>query len=490
MAVRTGSREAKALVRLAFIAFAFLATAAQSDSNTTSSGTVDFAVVSQAPNLELRFHGVSLRSARTDAQQNQIALDFNTPVDSAVFDRLEQAIPGWIDVAYGGYDNAVIHASRPVQFLTRNEADGFSLRMVPASAPAPDAAALRGNMDAPPPPQQAGEGVQPNDEPFAMRGSDTGLKGVMIKVTGDWHHAAKSNVFALNYAGALPVGAGFNITASAQATAANGNAVRRLDGVFSPLRRNMIAGSLGLGYDLDESSEIRGEALYSEAGFGGLLAANERSGVANLGLFAAYRLPYYDTAEAVADRGSTDIARAYGRVRLFPGFWAHGEGRYQRFAVKGDSNIATTAGFTASLRYMPDWFDFPFGFAYDVDGDYVLTADHYLDPLLNPFVPMNIRTREVHALSVLSRIPFGNDFSLALFGGYALDRYGKNGPFGGADLLLVPSEGWKLSLGGLYSKVSNRQGELGTVYSANLRLIFDLDSPTFDPFAFGFLPDR
>src|SRR5436190_12952977 len=87
-----------------------------------------FAIVSQAPILEVRFHGIALRGAR--GEQNQIALDFAEPVDATLFDQLQHAVPGWIDMAYGGYDSAVICASRPVDFLTRNESDGFSLRLV------------------------------------------------------------------------------------------------------------------------------------------------------------------------------------------------------------------------------------------------------------------------------------------------------------------------------------------------------------------------
>lgn len=124
-----GNRWSGREVRIALAAFALFIARAEASA---PSATPSFAIVSQSPALELRFHGVMLRSARTDAQQSQIALDFAGPVDGALFDRLQQAAPDWIDAAYGSYDNAVIHARHPVQFLTRPESDGFSLRFVTA----------------------------------------------------------------------------------------------------------------------------------------------------------------------------------------------------------------------------------------------------------------------------------------------------------------------------------------------------------------------
>lgn len=119
------SRWRDAGMQLALAGFALLFT--RGDAAASS-----FAIVSQSPVLELRFHGVMLHGAHTDAQQSQIALDFDGPVDSALFDRLQQAAPGWIDAAYGSYDAAIIHVRHPVQFLTRPESDGFSLRFVTA----------------------------------------------------------------------------------------------------------------------------------------------------------------------------------------------------------------------------------------------------------------------------------------------------------------------------------------------------------------------
>ena len=144
---------------LAGIALLFGEAKADSAQNTAS-----FDIVSQTPVLEVRFHGIALRGAR--GEQNQVALDFAAPVDSALFDRLQHTVPGWIDLAYGSYDNAVISSRRAVEFLTRNENDGFSLRLVAANQSAdmpPAAPAAAGSAPSLP------DGSQKSDTPFGAQ---------------------------------------------------------------------------------------------------------------------------------------------------------------------------------------------------------------------------------------------------------------------------------------------------------------------------------
>src|ERR1700742_3498558 len=103
-----------------------------------------FQVVSRDPTtLEIRFHNMPLKAVHADAAQNALALDFANGVDGSAFDRIAATLPDWVSMAYANYDSGVIRASRPVTFLTRNETDGFSLRMV-ARGPGPMVAAPPG----------------------------------------------------------------------------------------------------------------------------------------------------------------------------------------------------------------------------------------------------------------------------------------------------------------------------------------------------------
>ena len=87
--------------------------------------------------LEIRFHGVPLRTVHADDNQNALSIDFQQPVDGAMFDHLPGDVPQWISMAYANFDNGVIRSPRPVTFLTRAESDGFSLRIVPRGGAAP-----------------------------------------------------------------------------------------------------------------------------------------------------------------------------------------------------------------------------------------------------------------------------------------------------------------------------------------------------------------
>ncbi len=97
-----------------------------------------YQIVRNDPNvLEIRFReSVGLRGVHADDSQNALAIDFQQPVDGAMFERLTADAPLWISMSTCNFDNGVIRGTRPVTFLTRAEADGFSLRMVPrAGAP-------------------------------------------------------------------------------------------------------------------------------------------------------------------------------------------------------------------------------------------------------------------------------------------------------------------------------------------------------------------
>ena len=99
---------------------------------------VGYQVISNDPNgMEIRFHGVPLRAVHADDNQNALSIDFQQPVDGAMFDHLPADVPQWISMAYANFDNGVIRSPRPVTFLTRAESDGFSLRIVPRGGPPP-----------------------------------------------------------------------------------------------------------------------------------------------------------------------------------------------------------------------------------------------------------------------------------------------------------------------------------------------------------------
>ncbi len=110
-----------------------------------------YEVISNGPDgLELRFHGLPMRSVHADDSQNALAIDFLEPVDGALFDRLPGELPQWISMSYADFDNGVIRSPRPVTFLAHPEGDGFSLRIIARGPPPAAPAQMRGSYGEPP----------------------------------------------------------------------------------------------------------------------------------------------------------------------------------------------------------------------------------------------------------------------------------------------------------------------------------------------------
>ncbi len=459
-----------------------------------------FAIVSREPVLELRFRGPVLRKAESDTSQNALSLSFNGAVDDSTFEALQAMLPDWIDSAYAGYDDAVIRARRPVTFQTKAETDGFSLRMVPAGQQVAQA-------DIPPPPPQRMAPPQPmapsgtpalrrridesgvgawqferrltttaaSDGGAALRGQyDLARRhfGSSVEITEDYRRIAGATLASAGLRGAIAIDSGWRIVGGAAAVQARGRNVRRLDGTTQRLDTRMLSGSLGLGFRTPNDGDLRLEALYSPAGPGGRLAYDETAEDGDWSASAEYHVPWFETAEAVAAHGVRDRLRVGGTASLGGGFWVSAAGSVSRYGVRGDDDIARTAGFAASLRYAAEIFGASAGLAYDVQGEYVLASQKYLDASLNPFTPMDIRTREIHSATASLGIPLDDGLWFDLYGGYAYDRYGERGGFGGGAVRWLVAPGWEFAIGGAYTQVSAQQGVRGSETSAGLTLSY------------------
>ena len=453
-------------------------------------------IVSQGPEAEFRVHGVSLKSVRADDAQNTVAFDFNGPVSDAAFSQLESELPDWIEMAYAGYDNAVIRAKRPVTFMTKVESDGFSMKMVPRDAG--DAAPLRGPDDAgvsPPQPvpyleRRAWHAVASAyaraaaERPFdvALRGGYDTLRvgdAPTIIVSGDWRRDKDGTLYTSNGHTDIAVAENIRLLADVRDVVVNAKAVRQLTGAVAPFNVNDVSGSAGLSYGYDDA-KFSVEGLYGRSGFGGRVGVVADAGDWQIGMRAAWHEPYTDTAEAISLKGSRDYSALFAAGQIFDGLWATGEAFAARYGVKGDQNVARTAGWHAGLRYDID--GWPLSINYDGDGEYVIDARHVAGPAPSPFIPLSIRTREVHQFGGAFSDDFGPSLWFDLYGGYAIDRYGKDGPYGGAALRYTPEPGFDIALDGRYSTAAERQGEAGNELSAGLRLTYAWgasDAPIF-----------
>jgi hypothetical protein len=476
-----------------------------------------YEVVSRDDNgLELRFHGVPLKAVHADDSQNALAIDFQQPVDGAVFDRLAGDQPGWIAMAYANFDNGVIRATRPVTFLTRQESDGFSLKIVPRGAvptpppmQAPPPVALRGpapeNQYAqyapppaygPPPPPAYGAPAA-----AAFRRSDTfsgartyyGLQLAANRAdyptqrafddadavadsdlhfgTEYKHWANGDRVITSHVGGRLALGGGISLIGSLYDNDVASSRTLTTAGTAAPIARNVLTGDGGISLALWDGGEARFLATGGNGKVGGLIETLSTSPDGYWLAKIAYHQPYTDTPVAVGNHAVKDEAVLGVAQRLSYGFWGSLNGHYDRFGLTGLNGAVSTAGWNGNLRWTYDLGGIMAGLSYDGHGDYIT------DSTALGLSALGIHNMEVHAGSLSLSGSLWDGLWLDIFGGYAGDRYANQGAFEGASLRYTFAPGLDMEVGVRHSQVSFTQGELGEETAAGLRLTMGFGSP-------------
>ncbi len=453
-------------------------------------------ITAQSPDAEMHFSGFSLKSVRADDAQNEIALDFNGPVSGNVFDTLQSQLPDWVKMAYSGYDSAVIRATRPVTFLTRPEGDGFSLRMVPrdatASAVSPGPMTLRG-------PIGVGAGAAAGSTTFAAgrawhdtrhhyatalaeRPTDDGLRrgydlafphgDATAEVWGGQRKDHDGGTLSEAHAKVTAaVDDNLAVTGQLDDSFAHDKTVRRLDGSVASLNKNSISGGIGVAYLYPDGSQAKALVTYGPAGPGATLSVDTEDPSQQWSVKGVYHGTYADTAEAIADQAVRDQAEIDGAAELLDNLWGSAELHLTRYGVHGDANLAHTAGFTASLAYLlPVYDELTAGATYTADGEYTLGAHHYTGVSPTAFIPLSIRTREVHSLTGSLNTPLLDNVWIDGYGGYAIDRYGSQGALYGGAVRWALFPDFDIVLTASHTQVSDRQGETGPETQALLSL--------------------
>jgi len=487
-----------------------------------------FEIVNTGGNgLEVRFHGVPLKSVRADDNQNALALDFNQPVDPAIFDRLNGALPGWVAMAYSNYDNGVIRAARPVTFLTRPEIDGFSLRMEPRGPVAP----MRQAPFQPAPYQQGAPMPQggpapypPQQQPYPPQGGNPPPPGPQqnqaqppIPFAPYETYGAARNYYGLQYAvnrgspvwekaharaamrGDSEAGAGVDYESfhgGTQLIKSHGSfkvtllpAVALLGSIYDYDARakdvrteagtliaknhnNRAYGSLGLGFEMGGDTELTLEGVGTNYTVGGKLGVFSGSPNGFLSASLIYHQPFLETPEAIQVRGIKDEANVTTAGRLGRGLWGSLSAKYDNYGVHGHANMVQTAGWNGNLRWDTELMQGLFaGIAYDGQGEYRLAYKTLTGTAPSPYVPLSIRNLETHAMTASLSTAVWDQIWFDAFGGYVYDRYAKSGGgLYGASLRVEAAPGFEIELGARHSNISLQQGELGGQTTAGISL--------------------
>lgn len=476
-----------------------------------------YQVISNDPNgIEIRFHGTPLRGVHADDNQNALSIDFQQPVDGAMFDHLPADVPQWISMAYANFDNGIIRSPQPVTFLTRAESDGFSLRIVPRGGPPPVMAQaappppMRGPAYGPvqqqlwPPPQPAGpppgaagfhayadyaqlrnyeaqelalRRADPMWETAYARASMQADSG--IGISGGWtqYHGGDQMVTA-DLSGKISVLPGIALVGDAQYTNVHGQNVRLANGNFANTRTDLVTGTGGFAFELGRDSEMKLEASEGNNITGGLISLYSGTPTGFGYVKVDYHAPDLDTPTAVANRADTDSAILGVAGQLGYGLWGHASGHYDRYGVHGNADVARTAGWDAGLRWdTPVWDSLLIGLAYDGHGDYRVSHANATGAAPTPYVPLGIRSIENHAVTLNLSSMLGAGFWFAGYAGWVTDRYASDGLLAGLDLHYTPTPGLDFALGVRQSAVSYTQGETGRETTAGLNMTLGMGDP-------------
>jgi Flp pilus assembly protein TadD len=205
--------------------------------------------------------------------------------------------------------------------------------------------------------------------------------------------------------------------------------------------------------DTDYRAELYGEVPLENGNLirGGILASNSGPGLTGGYTMPGYRGPLtfsFDYNRAFWEIGQgfvVDAARDRLEVRQQSRFGTDWFGfaalSGNRYTIDGDEEAGKSVGLNANVGYRLRPFGPEMSLVYGADFEYFEDdTGVFFDAGNNPFVPFPVVSREVHSLSLVFN-GFPTDvFYWNAYTGYAFDRLGAHGAFGGGELnyLITP----------------------------------------------------
>jgi len=494
-----------------------------------------FTAQEQEGRIEIRFENLPLANAAINEAQNEIALKFSAPVPDGVFSALETSYPQWIAFSFSGYDSAVVRASRPVTFKAVADGSGFVLTLATGSAvTAPegggvsadpvevqkarllseageagaaraafgrlidmhprDTALRRAAGDAEMRAGNPADALSHYDAAIALSPDDASLRaaraqalrdiGSFIRGGTDWQFVEDADTqVQSDVEGRIHLGGGVSIAFSGENRIVEDYEVQApVDGSLQPYDDTRQRGEVSLVYARD-GFEVRAGATGQIGGEGGsevgaVAALLRRTPDDEVELRATWREPWWETTSGIRFNGVRDGASLTYARQITPSLSAHAGLRIARYGIDGEDDVARTWGFSAGLR--KTWRagrETEVSLGYGVDGDYLIARETRLDGFLQPYYPIDIDDSETHALDLSLGTLLAPGLRADAYAGFAYDRFGSNGPFGGLALTWSPGDNVDLTLSASHSAVSGRSGEEGAVTRAGASLTWRFAPP-------------
>ena len=93
-----------------------------------------FDITQDQPSLEAQFHGVALKSAKSDDSGTEIALQLDSKADAEEFAAFQRRVPDWVLGTHTDGDTANIVSRTAADLSAEPTSDGFVLKIKPKDA--------------------------------------------------------------------------------------------------------------------------------------------------------------------------------------------------------------------------------------------------------------------------------------------------------------------------------------------------------------------
>ncbi|MFQ5849292.1 MAG: tetratricopeptide repeat protein [Candidatus Binatia bacterium] len=216
------------------------------------------------------------------------------------------------------------------------------------------------------------------------------------------------------------------------------NNVRRAEGQIVSFDGVRWRGEIYLQYDAHSGPWIRASLFPAPYGVGGGLLYARPDLAGETRLLLDVKRPNWEFVEGVVDDGSRDRLEIRRSQRLTPLLEGRLASALNRYGIDGDSQVATSVSLNGGLRYVLSTARPIISIGYELDKEYRASIDERTSPSGVKFNPLPLASREIHSIDLHLSQALSPALRVEGSAGYALDRLGDQGPFGGVAVTYGP----------------------------------------------------
>ena len=226
------------------------------------------------------------------------------------------------------------------------------------------------------------------------------------------------------------------------------NITRARTGVLGTVKTTIHRDEIYAEHNFLNGNQVRGAYFASNghSGGGATIKLNDFNG--HFLFSGEYNKADWGNNESLVDKGVRHQLKA-GRYQQFtPHFFASINGAANWYDINGTTQAAKSLGWNGLISYTMPFNNVSrfFGhepsitFTYNVDAEYPTNTKRTTGTNGTQFKPLPLTYQEVHGFEVAGETNLTSWLHVYGFAGYTFDRYGGNGPRGGAKITIIPMD--------------------------------------------------